>query len=39
MEKFKEIKWVKPTGVEKYFTPSVDPVVASFLEALGKGEI
>ena len=39
MEKFKEIKWVKPTEVEKYFTTSIDPVVMQFLEALDKGEI
>jgi ADP-ribose pyrophosphatase YjhB (NUDIX family) len=39
MEKFKEIKWVKPTEVEKHFTTSVDPVILSFLEALEKGEI
>ena len=39
MDKFKEIKWVKPTEVEKYFTTSIDPVVMSFLDALEKGEI
>ncbi len=38
-EKFKELKWVKPTEVEKYFTTSIDPVVMSFLQALEKGEI
>lgn len=39
MGKFKEIKWVKPTEVDKYFTTSIDPVVMSFLDALEKGEI
>jgi len=39
MEKFKEIKWVRPTQIEKYFTTSIDPVVASFLKALERGEI
>jgi len=39
MEKFKEIKWVKPAEVEKYFTTSIDPVIVSFLESLEKGEI
>ncbi len=38
-EKFKELKWVKPTEVEEYFTTSIDPVVMSFLQALEKGEI
>jgi ADP-ribose pyrophosphatase YjhB (NUDIX family) len=39
MESFKELKWIKPTEVEKYFTTSVDPVVMGFLDALEKGEI
>lgn len=39
MEKFKEIKWIKPTEVEKYFTTSIDPMVMGFLEALEKREI
>ncbi len=39
MEKFKEIKWVKPTEVEKYFNTSIDPIIMNFLEALEKGEI
>jgi ADP-ribose pyrophosphatase YjhB (NUDIX family) len=39
MDEFKEIKWIKPTEVEKYFTTSVDPFVMDFLEALEKGEI
>ncbi|NCN38836.1 MAG: NUDIX domain-containing protein [Candidatus Aenigmarchaeota archaeon] len=39
MEKFKEIKWIKPTEVEKHFTTSIDPVVMEFLGALEKGEI
>jgi ADP-ribose pyrophosphatase YjhB (NUDIX family) len=39
MEKFKEIKWIKPTEVEKYFTTSIDPMVMGFLESLEKGEI
>ena len=39
MEKFKEIKWIKPTEVDKCFTTTIDPVIASFLEALEKGEI
>lgn len=39
MDKFSEVKWVKPTDVEKHFTTSVDPVVMSFLDALEKGEI
>jgi len=38
-KKIKELKWVKPTEVEKYFTTSIDPVVMSFLQALEKGEI
>jgi len=39
MEKFKEIKWIKPTEVEKYFTTSVDPVVMDFLVSLERGDI
>jgi ADP-ribose pyrophosphatase YjhB (NUDIX family) len=39
MDNFTEIKWIKPTEVEKHFTTSVDPVVLSFLDALEKGEI
>ncbi len=38
-DKLTELKWVKPTEVEKYFTTSVDPVVMSFLDALENGEI
>ncbi|MEM5792823.1 MAG: NUDIX hydrolase [Candidatus Aenigmatarchaeota archaeon] len=38
-EKFKEIKWIKPTEVEKYFTTSIDPLVMDFLVALENGEI
>lgn len=39
MDDFGEIKWIKPTEVEKYFTTSIDPVVMDFLSALEEGEI
>lgn len=39
MDSFNEIKWIKPTEIEKHFTTSIDPVVMSFLDALEKGEI
>lgn len=35
-EKFKEIKWVKPTEVGKYFKTSVDPFVMKFLRQLER---
>lgn len=35
-EKFKELKWVKPTEVTKYFTTSVDPFILNFLKKLEK---
>lgn len=33
-EKFKELKWVKPTEVTKYFTTSIDPFILEFLKKL-----
>lgn len=38
-EKFKELKWVKPTEIQKYFTTSIDPVIMNFLEVLEKGAV
>lgn len=35
-EKFVEIKWVRPTEVKNYFTTSLHPTVAEFLEKLEK---
>jgi len=31
---FKELKWIKPTDVKKYFTTSVHPEIMKFLRAL-----
>ncbi|MDO8660751.1 MAG: NUDIX domain-containing protein [Candidatus Woesearchaeota archaeon] len=33
-EKFVEIKWIKPTGVQKYFTTSLHPRVLDYLRTL-----
>ena len=33
-EKFVEIKWVKPTDVQKYFTTSLHPTVLEYLKTL-----
>lgn len=33
-EKFSEIKWVKPTDVQKYFTTSLHPNLLEFLKTL-----
>ena len=33
-EKFVEVKWVKPTEVQKYFTTSLHPILFKFLESL-----
>jgi len=33
-EKFVEIKWVKPTEVEKYFTTSIHPKLSDYLKTL-----
>lgn len=33
-EKFVEMKWVKPTDVQKYFTTSLHPKVLAYLETL-----
>jgi len=37
-DKFKELKWIKPTEVTKYFTTSIDPFVLDFLKKLESGE-
>ncbi len=37
-EKFKELKWIKPTEVTKYFTTSIDPFILEFLKKLESGE-
>lgn len=37
-EKFKELKWVKPTEVKNYFTTSLHPKVFEFLKSLEEGE-
>lgn len=33
-EKFVEIKWVKPTDVQKYFTTSLHPKILEYLKTL-----
>lgn len=33
-EKFVEVKWVKPTDVQKYFTTSLHPKVLEFLKTI-----
>lgn len=33
-ESFKEIKWIEPSAVEKYFTTSIHPVVLEHLKNL-----
>ncbi|MFH0714778.1 MAG: NUDIX domain-containing protein [Candidatus Diapherotrites archaeon] len=33
-EKFKELKWIRPTEVTKYFTTSLHPKVLEFLKTL-----
>jgi hypothetical protein len=33
-EKFREVKWIKPTNVNRYFTTSVDPFIMKFLRQL-----
>jgi len=33
-EKFVEIKWVKPTDVQKYFTTSLHPTLLEYLKSL-----
>jgi len=33
-EKFKEVKWIKPTEVKDYFTTSLHPDLLAFLETL-----
>jgi ADP-ribose pyrophosphatase YjhB (NUDIX family) len=35
-EKFVELKWVKPSEVEEYFTTSFHPTLKKFLEGLGE---
>lgn len=38
-EKFTELKWIKPTEIEKYFTTSIDPFILKFLSKLEKKSI
>ena len=38
-EKFREVKWVKPTEVNDYFTTSLHSQVLEFLKSLEKGEL
>ena len=38
-ERFKEVKWVKPTEVNDYFTTSLHSQVLEFLKSLEKGEL
>jgi ADP-ribose pyrophosphatase YjhB (NUDIX family) len=38
-EKFKEIRWVKPTEVKRYFTTSLHPELFKILKKLEKGRI
>lgn len=33
-EKFKEIKWIKPLAVEKYFTTSIHPKLLEYFKTL-----
>jgi len=33
-EPFKELKWIKPTEVRSYFTTSLDPHIAEFLQTI-----
>ena len=33
-EKFVELKWIKPTEIEKYFTTSIHPKIMEFLKKL-----
>mgnify|MGYP001565444352 CR=1 FL=1 len=33
-ELFKEIKWVKPTEINKYFTSTVHPTIKEYLDSL-----
>jgi ADP-ribose pyrophosphatase YjhB (NUDIX family) len=33
-EKFKEIKWIKPTEVKKFFTTSIHPEIMKILKKL-----
>ncbi len=35
-EKFKEVKWVKPAEVQKYFATSIDARILKFLKRLKK---
>lgn len=35
---FKELKWIKPTEVKKYFTTSIHSEVFKFLKELERGE-
>jgi len=35
-EKFKEIKWVKPAELKKYFTTSLHPALMDFLKQLSR---
>jgi ADP-ribose pyrophosphatase YjhB (NUDIX family) len=39
MEKFKEIRWVKPTEVKRYFTTSMHPKLIKILKKLEKSEM
>ena len=34
-EKFKEIKWIRPEEIKKYFTTSLHPELVNFLNQLG----
>ena len=33
-ELFKEIKWIKPSEIGKYFTTSIHPIIKKYLESL-----